>query len=93
VRTWHPELLVLNSFVLILAALAFFRYKIFWLHTKTGISIIAVFIVTAVECIAIIPEQRFSIGAMIFFWLISLTFVSVEIKIFIDKFITAQNIK
>lgn len=82
VRVWHPELLVLNCFVLLLSAIAFTHYRVFWFGTRMGISIITIFLVAAAECTAIIPEQRFSIGLMIFFWLIASTFFLIRIRLF-----------
>jgi hypothetical protein len=75
IRVWRPVLLVLNCAGLFLCLAAVIRYRNFWLESRTGISILAVFSVAAVESVAIIPEQRFGIGLMIFFWLIATAFI------------------
>jgi hypothetical protein len=75
VRVWHPALLALNVIVLLLSMKVFIDGKQFWLKSRAGISLLAILFVAAAECVAIIPEQRFAIGLMIFFWLMATIFV------------------
>jgi hypothetical protein len=71
IRVWRPALALLNGVVMFLCLAAFVRYRGFWLESRTGVAVISLFLVAAVESVAIIPEQRFAIGLMIFFWLVS----------------------
>lgn len=75
IRVWRPALAMLNGAVLLLCLTASICYRHFWLESRAGVSIITLFLVAAIESVAIIPEQRFGIGLMIFFWLIAATFV------------------
>lgn len=75
IRQWHFGILAANVIMLLLCITAFIRYRAFWLQHRTGVSILVIFLVAAAECVAIIPEQRFAIGLMIFFWLIATTFI------------------
>lgn len=85
IRQWYPALLLLNCIVLVLCIFAFVRHRIFWLQRKEGLAILTVFLVAAAECVAIIPEQRFGIGLMIFFWLVAATFVLSRSVFFFKK--------
>ncbi|MBP8030582.1 MAG: hypothetical protein KAY78_05385, partial [Pseudomonadales bacterium] len=48
----------------------------FWLRQRAGIFILTIICASAAESIAIIPEQRFSIAWMIFFWLVAMAYFS-----------------
>lgn len=82
VRVWHPALLLLNCIALLLSVIAFIHNRKFWLQNRIGVSVLAVFFMAAAECVAIIPEQRFAIGLMIFFWLTATTFILMRLKLF-----------
>lgn len=76
VRKWWPALLALNLCVLLLAFIAIVRGRAFWLKQGAGICILSIILSSAAESMVIIPEQRFAIGWMIFFWLVTATFFS-----------------
>ncbi len=76
IRKWYPALLVVNGVMLLFCVTIFIRYRQFWLQHRAGISVLAIFLVAMAEGVAIIPEQRFAIGWMIFFWLITSAFLS-----------------
>jgi hypothetical protein len=76
VRTWHPALLALNALMLVVAIAAISCTREFWLRQRAGIFILTIICASAAESIAIIPEQRFSIAWMIFFWLVATAYVS-----------------
>ncbi|HSC76093.1 MAG TPA: hypothetical protein VLB90_07655 [Pseudomonadales bacterium] len=80
VRVWRPALLVLNIMILIFCVAAFIQHRKFWLQSRTGIAVLSMFLVAAVECVAIIPEQRFTVGLMIFFWIIAATFIFMKLR-------------
>jgi hypothetical protein len=75
VRKWRPELLALNAIMLLLALMAIIRQRTFWLQQGAGVCILSIVFASAAESIAIIPEQRFGIGWMVFFWLLAASFV------------------
>ena len=75
IRVWRPALVALNCVVLFLCLKAFVYYRHFWLKSRAGVSMCSIFLVATIESLAIIPEQRFAVGWMIFFWLIATTFI------------------
>lgn len=85
IRQWRPVLLVINCEMFLLCIIAFIRHRVFWLHRKEGLAILTIFILAAAECVAIIPEQRFGIGLMIFFWLVATTFIYSQLTLAIKK--------
>lgn len=66
IRNWYPALVVLNGVMLLSCVVIFILNRRFWLQQRAGISILAIFVVALAESVAIIPEQRFAIGWMIF---------------------------
>lgn len=80
VRKWRPAILVLNAGMLLLALIAIVRQRAFWFRQGAGLCILAIALASAAESVAIIPEQRFGIGWMIFFWLVATTFIFAELK-------------
>ena len=86
IRTWHVELLLLNITVFLIAIWRFIVHRSFWLSGKSGASVLVIFLAAAAEGVAIIPEQRFAIGFMIFFWLIATTFIFMQIKKILARF-------
>ena len=91
VRKWRPALLILNLSMLIMAFVAIIKSKEFWLQQRTGICILIIMIASAAESVAIIPEQRFAIGWMIFFWLLATVYVSNFVLNFIMRNKAAHN--
>jgi hypothetical protein len=84
VRTWHPVLLTLNALMLAIAFAAIAHTRAFWLKQPAGILILAIICASAAESIAIIPEQRFSIAWIIFFWLVATAYFSFFISDIFD---------
>lgn len=75
VREWRPLLLSLNIILLLVVAAAIVYNRKFWLRQRSGLSIVIFYLAALAECLAIIPEQRFSIAIMVFMWLIAVLFV------------------
>jgi hypothetical protein len=80
IRTWRPALLLLNLGMLVMVAIAIIRCRLFWLQQRAGLAILTIMFASAAQGLAIIPEQRFAIGMMIFFWLIAATYISARVK-------------
>lgn len=77
VRVWRPWLLAVNLVMLAVALIVLLKGRLFWFGNRVGVSISGALLVVAAECIAIIPEQRFAITLMVFFWLIAILSVLV----------------
>lgn len=86
VRKWRPMLVLANGVVLLLCLTMFLSNRSFWLQHRTGLSISVIFLASLAEGVVIIPEQRFAIGWMIFFWLLATAYVSS----FLPGFIAAK---
>ncbi|HSC76796.1 MAG TPA: hypothetical protein VLB90_11235 [Pseudomonadales bacterium] len=80
VRVWRPALVVLNVSMLMFVLIAIIRARTFWFQRRAGICILVIIFAAAAESLAIIPEQRFATGWMIFFWLIATTFIFMQAK-------------
>jgi len=85
IRKWYPALLALNVVMLLSCFTIFILQRQFWLQERAGIAVLALFFVALAESVAIIPEQRFAIGWMIFFWLITCASLSNSMLNFIAK--------
>lgn len=72
VRQWSLSLLCINGAMLALFFCVIFCGREFWFYTRTGLGVTTLFLVAGAESIAIIPEQRFVIALMVFFWIIAL---------------------
>ncbi len=87
VRDWMPWLLALNILAVLIVIVMLVVRRDFWLKTKAGIAILALFSVVFAESVAIIPEQRFATGWMIALWLTAITTVFA----FLSKKLSAQK--
>jgi hypothetical protein len=84
IREWRIELFILNILMFLLVAVEIIGSRKFWFSHPSSIAALAVMFSSLAQSLAIIPEQRFAIGFMIFFWIIAVCSVMKRINAFFN---------